>query len=85
MGAGIKEEIRKRHWYHKIKDVFTFANVEKQGAFLITTRLTLAALTELDQSSGEKEGPDPDLITLSFLEMLIPALILNDRVAFLIT
>ena len=64
MEAGMKEEIRKMHGYLKTKDVFAFddALAEKQGAFLLTARPIIAALTALDHPSEAEEGPDPDLV-----------------------
>ena len=64
MEAGMKEEVRKRHGFHKTKDVFTFndALAEKQGGFLLTAGPILAALTVLDNPTDEGEGPDPDLV-----------------------
>ncbi|CAB4033367.1 Hypothetical predicted protein [Paramuricea clavata] len=41
---------------------YYYALAEKQGAFLLTARPIIAALTVLDHPSEEEEGPDPDLV-----------------------
>ena len=59
----MKEKLKKRHGYTKIKELFTFDDglAECQSAFFVVARPLLAALTALDNSGGEDqdEGPDP--------------------------
>ena len=63
----MKEGIRKKHGFHKTKDVFAFDEglVEKQATFLLTVRPILAVFSALDrvgEEEDETEAPDPDVI-----------------------
>ena len=80
MEAGMKEELKKRHGYTKTKDLFTFDDglAERQSAFFLVARPLLAALTALDNSGGEDEGPDPYTIK----DLLEDALVLLGNANF---
>lgn len=81
MEAGMKEDIRKQHGYNKTKDVFAFDEGlgERQGAFLVTARPILAALSALENlDDKDEETPDPDTIK----GMLEDALVLLGNATF---
>ena len=82
MEAGMKKDIKKRHGYTKIKELFAFDDglAKRQDAFIVVARPILAALSALDSAGGEDdaEAVDPDEIK----DLLEDALVLLGNANF---
>ena len=75
MEAGMKEDLRHRHYYQKTKEVLAFDEglSEKQAHYICVARPILSALSALDAISEdvESDGPDPDTIKAMLEDALV--------------